>query len=49
LSALIRLAGLTLAGAVLIKADKTDESLGVPLSPEEPPRARAGAGQGDFR
>jgi capsular polysaccharide biosynthesis protein len=49
LGEMIRLAGLTLAGAVLIKADKTDESLGVPLSPEEPPRARAGAGQGDFR
>ena len=49
LGEMVRLAGLTLAGTVLMKADKTDESLGVPLAPEEPPRARAGAGEGDFR
>jgi capsular polysaccharide biosynthesis protein len=49
LGEMIRLAGLTLAGAVLIKADKTDESLGIPLSPEEAPRVRAGAGEGDLR
>jgi capsular polysaccharide biosynthesis protein len=49
LGEMIRLAGLALAAAVLIKADKTDESLGTPLPPEEAPKARAGAGEGDFR
>jgi capsular polysaccharide biosynthesis protein len=47
LGEMIRLAGLALSAAVLIDADKTDESLGNPLSPEEPARARAGAGAGE--
>jgi capsular polysaccharide biosynthesis protein len=49
LGEMIRLAGLPLTAGVLIGADKTDESLGVPLAPAEGPRARAGAGESDVR
>jgi capsular polysaccharide biosynthesis protein len=49
LGEMIRLAGLPLAAAVLIDADKTDESLGVPLPPDEGQRAHAGAAESDFR
>jgi capsular polysaccharide biosynthesis protein len=49
LGEMIRLAGLPLTAGVLIGADKTDESLGVPLAPGEGPRARASAGESDFR
>jgi capsular polysaccharide biosynthesis protein len=49
LGEMIRLAGLPLAAAVLIDADKTDESLGVPQAPDEGMRVPAGAAEGDFR
>jgi len=43
LGEMIRLAGLSLPAAVLVGADKTDESLGVSQSPDEAPRAEAGS------
>jgi capsular polysaccharide biosynthesis protein len=41
LGEMVRLAGLSLPAAVLVGADKTDESLGVSQSPDEAPRAEA--------
>jgi capsular polysaccharide biosynthesis protein len=49
LGEMVRLAGLPLAGAVVIGADKTDESLGVPQPADEAPRLPAGVAQGDLR
>jgi len=42
LGEMVRLAGLSLPAAVLVGADKTDESLGISPSPDEAPRAEAG-------
>ncbi|MGH3273951.1 MAG: hypothetical protein ACRDNZ_06440, partial [Streptosporangiaceae bacterium] len=49
LGEMVRLAGLPLAGAVLVGADKTDESMGVAPPPGEAPLARPAEAAGGFR
>jgi capsular polysaccharide biosynthesis protein len=43
LGEMVRVAGLSLPAAVLVGADKTDESLGVSPSPDDAPHAEAGS------